>query len=362
MKVYCPPHRVFNVAYDWGFDNTSIQTTLPLQESYKIACVPVLYNVPGSYTYQEDMNNLDLTQFDLVLFSDIEYVRYDEIFDWIGTTGAGNYAVIVGGLFEDIPLDTKHMVYRPWWCKSAIDHNSNNPLNSEVPEHKPFLFDVLLGARRPHRDYVMLAMQKHPQLLDQCIVTYRDVFTNGHVSTESANARERDSQLIAELFPDQKLSWPYVSPNLDHAWEVTTNIANNISRYVPTEIYNRTWYSVICETGYQGTSFFMSEKFSKTVLNKRVFVMFGTPLYLRRLHELGFQTFDSVIDESYDDEPVDAERYKKAFNQVLSLSQQDPVAVYKKLQPMLEHNYYRMQQLWDETVLNRRELLTSKIS
>jgi hypothetical protein len=44
----------------------------------------------------------------------------------------------------------------------------------------------------------------------------------------------------------------------------------------------------------------MTEKTAKPIWAKRLFVMFGTPGFLKKLHELGFKTFDHVIDESYD--------------------------------------------------------------
>ena len=94
---------------------------------------------------------------------------------------------------------------------------------------------------------------------------------------------------------------------------------------------------------------------------QRVFVLFGACGFLRTLREFGFKTFGSVIDEDYDEELVDLVRYRKAFAQVLSLTQQDPVEVYKKLQPVLKHNYHRLWELQQEIQLKQHQLLQENI-
>ena len=70
--------------------------------------------------------------------------------------------------------------------------------------------------------------------------------------------------------------------------------------------YNPAWYS---ETAFSMVSEseiykerFISEKIFKPIAYQHAFVVYGTSGTLRYLHELGFETFDHVIDESYDNE------------------------------------------------------------
>jgi hypothetical protein len=106
----------------------------------------------------------------------------------------------------------------------------------------------------------------------------------------------------------------------------------------------------------------MAEKITKVILARRVFVLFGASLYLQRLQDLGFETFGSIIDESYDSmSTVDTQRYQQAFNQMLSLSYQDPVKVYNKIKPVLDHNYNHLEQLWQTSVDQRRDLLINTL-
>jgi hypothetical protein len=148
-----------------------------------------------------------------------------------------------------------------------------------------------------------------------------------------------------DRFPDTKLLRPYVSPLLLPEWEVTKNVNHQISFIDPIEIHRRTWYSIVAETNSTGPNFFLTEKTMKQFWAKRVFVMFTNAGFLHNLREIGFETFGSVIDESYDtDENYnrDWKRFEQAFEQVQFLNQQDPIAVYNKLKPVLEHNHHHM--------------------
>jgi hypothetical protein len=67
--------------------------------------------------------------------------------------------------------------------------------------------------------------------------------------------------------------------------------------------------------------------------------MFGAQHHLKQLQEYGFKTFSSVIDESYDNEVDDELRWDMAFDQIIALSNMDPIWVQEKIKDILEHNY-----------------------
>jgi hypothetical protein len=75
------------------------------------------------------------------------------------------------------------------------------------------------------------------------------------------------------------------------------------------------------------------------MIARRLFVAFTGYKFLANLHSLGFRTFDSVIDESYDLVKNDTERYTQAFDQVKRLCAMDQAQVYNRIQDVLEHNY-----------------------
>lgn len=344
-------NEIFDVASDWNVQAEFADVDTVLAQPYKIAFVPAMYNHNDNFAYSARYFAVDLSRFDLVVVSDIEQERNKNIMHWIETKNIKNYVLTQGATHQSESFNSATTVVRSWWMQNLMRMNT---FENTYSDNKPYWFDALLGARRPHRDFVMLAMQKHQLLLKQSIVNYRDAFYSGTVIDDQ-------TQQIHNYFPDLELSWPCVSPNLDPAWEVKEKIEKSISPYVPWNVYRNTWYSIVCETGFTGDGFFLTEKTTKALFARRAFVMFGPCRFLRTLKEFGFQTFESVIDEDYDEELVDLTRYQRAWAQVLSLTQQDPVAVYKKLKPVLEHNYNHLWKLQNQTQQQQQELLRQYI-
>jgi hypothetical protein len=337
MKVYAPWDWV---ATDWGIQEISHSPDCA------VAALPVGFNLPHMFCYRAELANLDLSKFDLVILSDIEFESMSTILDWIKQTGINNYVLALGGKIDGEKIDSSRMVYRPWWCYNLLKYNT---YETDRLDKKLYMFDALLGARRPHRDYVMLSLQQHG-LLESNIVTYRDIFTTGGFTNHQ-------SEEFAQIFDQQTLQYPYVSTNLNPDWEVGHNIDKSISPYVPWKIYSRTWYSIVAETIGTGNCFFLSEKTTKCLFAGRLFVMFSNANFLQGLRSLGFETFGSVIDESYDSNCLDFERFHMASQQVIYLTQQDPVKIHKKLQPIFEHNCNRLVQLQQQTSQQQRQLL-----
>lgn len=349
VKIYNLDHDV-DVAQDWGIQAETADINTVLAQPYRIACVPAMFTQTNNFAYRPDIN-VDLSRFNLVIISDIEQARIGDLMQWIDQCQIKRYVIAQGSYRPLEGLNRYTTITRFWWMKNLLRMNQYQDTGSES---KPYLFDVLLGARRPHRDFVMLSMQKHPRLLNQCVVSYRQEFTTGQVV-------DHNTQIVQNYFSDLELTWPYVSPNLDADWEVQDRIEKSISPFVPWNIYRRTWYSAICETGFNGDSFFLTEKTTKALFAGRVFVLFGPRHFLKYLREFGFQTFTDVIDEDYDDEAIDLLRYRRAFAQMLSLTQQDPVQVYQKVASILEHNRHRLTELLHQTQQQQHVLLSQHI-
>lgn len=111
------------------------------------------------------------------------------------------------------------------------------------------------------------------------------------------------------------------------------------SKLLPLTVYNQSYYSIVAETTYSNLYNQYTEKVAKPIVAKRPFVVFAGQHYLKNLKMLGFQTFDCIIDESYDNIRDDRSRFAAAWTQVEYLCTLDPVAVYRQLQSMLNHNY-----------------------
>ncbi len=344
--IYAP---VDSVATDWPIGPATKNLPEALASPYPIAVLPVMFNEPHMWCYDPTSSQLDLTQFGLIILSDIEFESVRNIQAWAERNKITDYVLATGGQITNDMFDPDSMVYRPWWAYNLLKHNEYRETSSN---QKPFVFEALLGARRPHRDYVMLALQHH-NLVDKSIVNYRDVFTGAIVNHQTEE--------FAKIFSNQHLLHPYVSVNLNPDWEVQEQIEKSISPYVPWKIYQQTQYTILTETNGTGNCFFMSEKSTKALYARRLFVAFSNADYLKGLHRLGFETFSSVLDESYDNNVLDFDRFRQATEQLLYLSNQNYQTVCQKVKPILDHNHNRLFELQTETCKRMQQLLQERI-
>ena len=110
------------------------------------------------------------------------------------------------------------------------------------------------------------------------------------------------------------------------------------SDLIDLEIYNQSYYSAVIETVIHNDFAMFSEKEAKPIMAGRPFVILGARHQLQAFRSLGFKTFASVIDESYDDIEDCYERFDAILNSMEKLTKENPIEVYRKLNPVLEHN------------------------
>lgn len=86
--------------------------------------------------------------------------------------------------------------------------------------------------------------------------------------------------------------------------------------------YVDTYFSVVTETTHDREleGRFITEKTFKPIALRHPFIMIGPARMLEALRELGYRTFDGIIDESYDQEPNEVKRIEMAVNEIERLS------------------------------------------
>lgn len=117
---------------------------------------------------------------------------------------------------------------------------------------------------------------------------------------------------------------------------------------LPVTDYQNSWVSVITEKVVHNNMFFLTECVSKALLGKRPFIVLAGQNYLKSLRDIGFKTFDPVIDEEYDTLESPFERYMVAFDAFKRLP--GPQELYTKLQDILDYNF---DLITDKTKLNK---------
>jgi len=106
----------------------------------------------------------------------------------------------------------------------------------------------------------------------------------------------------------------------------TTDLITNRAEQTDStnSYYNDSYFSVITETTYHTDSGhdgvpFLSEKVFKAIAMKHPFILVTAPNTLQYLKKLGYKTFSSIIDESYDTELNDAVRIIKISDEIQRL-------------------------------------------
>jgi hypothetical protein len=112
----------------------------------------------------------------------------------------------------------------------------------------------------------------------------------------------------------------------------------SLSQIVPLTIYNQTAYSVIAETCLENEFSFYSEKTVKPIMAERLFIASSGRHFLKNLKKMGFQTFDGIIDESYDEVYGGTERSLMITEQLMYLFDQPQEEIFAKIRPITEHN------------------------
>ena len=195
---------------------------------------------------------------------------------------------------------------------------------------KPLMFDALLGRRKIHRDQAYEFIHSH-QLQQQSITTYVDDY--------ALNFRTGDHD-----------KWIWEDRGLEEhegvQWTVDRvkyyGYRMSLSQIIPINIYNQTAYSLVCETNFDNDYVFFTEKTVKPILARRLFILLGNRYALRELQELGFKTFNGIIDESYDEIETVHDRHQAALEQLQWLCGQDQTKILAQCRDITEHNFNLM--------------------
>ena len=115
--------------------------------------------------------------------------------------------------------------------------------------------------------------------------------------------------------------------------------------------YIDTVCSIVSETNDNDYEVFMTEKIWKPIIAQHVFVVHGNHLYLQRLREMGFKTFNNYFDEGYDLEQDSNERINKIVSlckelksrcddgSVVERGNKKWQDIYLQTQALRKHNY-----------------------
>ena len=232
------------------------------------------------------------------------------------------------------------MIQRAILIEMNLDTGYNKPVFPNVKSpllqtsfNKKFIF--LNRIWRRHRTMMLMLLEKE-NLLEQGHVSFFNMsYWPGHVEELKEKFVDFNDVIDSQSNIVNKLPIVLDTPVFEPA---INKFRRNMIKF-----YNETYFSIITETSYdQDSLFFPTEKVFKPIMHKHPFVIIGTPHYLKKLRELGYRTFDGIIDESYDDIVDDNKRMQALINEVkrlCNLSDSELLDFRNKALEIVEHNY-----------------------
>ena len=172
---------------------------------------------------------------------------------------------------------------------------------------------------------------------------------------ESDNPIEVDS--FGDLRKHTKLflaNGPYCADNYDSDY-------HNLYHYTIPEHYNDSYLNLILETHLdvdQSGGTFLTEKTFKPIKNCQLFVIVGAAGSVAQLRKMGYRTFDTVIDHSYDAIENNTKRWYAVMQEFEHLIMHENLhTIYSKCKKDLLHN----QQLFLSSKKQRLNTLLQKV-
>lgn len=110
--------------------------------------------------------------------------------------------------------------------------------------------------------------------------------------------RTRD-QIVNKLGPVlDNFIWSYRDKKLPNDINSTNN---GYQRFFNPEWYDNTYFSTVVETHQHGSCYWPTDKTFKACAYYHPFLLIGQHHTLKKLRQMGFETYDNIFDESYDD-------------------------------------------------------------
>jgi hypothetical protein len=214
----------------------------------------------------------------------------------------------------------------------------------------------LSGIKRPHR-VLFLCLLKQANMLDQGLVAWHfahNLDIDNHPVPKLQITASSNCQFITTV-PSSRISeWEIddqhrtVWQNHHHHFE--SNHKNPLIEGSPNEKSHRfnipavskSFLYVALETTFDYPYPYMTEKTFRAIVQKRPFVIVGSPGSLKQLKQLGFKTFDNFWSEDYDS----MENHPKRMNavvdivkQISSMSVDSLKELCYNMQSIIEYNF-----------------------
>jgi hypothetical protein len=281
--------------------------------------------------------------------------------------------VVTGG---DINPAYTQLLYENFLCK-IHDYNENMQAVQEYADKqqatRPYKFLFLNGRLREHRKY-LLHRFRDTGLINEILWTNLDSSIGVGPSPGVLTAQTHNGLNLVyhgrairnDTFPVKYLPAKYeVSRYRDRVIDTVTNLPTDCydpkkkqilakeylfknewgEIYLSPESYLDTYFSLVSETGFMLNRSFRTEKIWKPIAIGHPFIVASNQGYYKDLQNLGFRTFNHLIDESFDTIDNNQDRIDRIVSIVEDLCRQDLPSFVTSAQETCKYNQALLEEL-----------------
>jgi hypothetical protein len=281
------------------------------------------------------------------LVSQLQMLKFDEL-------ARQQRLLVIGG--GDMENAYNHIRY-DHFLSVILDYKENIAAQSCTAEifsktDKPYKFFFLNGRARPHRKYLYERFRES-DLLDQALWTMLD---SRPTLSRMFSLQQDNVNLMATT---SELRWLDPKYEFEFYRNATINPGPAERTFVKNELFDNQWgeiyiepapyidtyFSLVTETVFEYPHSFRTEKTAKVLAIGHPFIIASSVGFYRDLRNLGFRTFDSVIDESFDMIEHHQTRMDRIHDIVQDLCAQDLTSFLKACQDICKYNQQHLQEL-----------------
>jgi hypothetical protein len=210
---------------------------------------------------------------------------------------------------------------------------------AEITTTKSNKFVCLNAKDTCHRRYILNELYTH-NLIKEGIVSYTCI--NGIQPTHS----DFPSFHTGRWFTESQMQKVYASKeNTVPILPIVLDTLNRVEA-LPRTHFTDSYINIVNETDFavsphSNRCSFLTEKTFNALANNQMFIVVGHAYSLELLRDLGYKTFDGIIDESYDQILHNGDRLEAVSAEIvrfLSRSIEEIQADYLRALPIIEHN------------------------
>ena len=233
------------------------------------------------------------------------------------------------------------------WYRGYYALNSNKSIVKQY-NYDFITFNRIINNDRSYRIY-FVSLLKELGLLDRGQISFNvtdNPFDDWRDEVSDPNTKlSKHAKCHAEqyLINTSKLV-------IDHS-EIHGSASASIPRTIDSWIdpnFNKpvdidSFWHIVTETVFYYNKLHLTEKIFKPIVSKQPFMLLAAPGNLAYLKSYGFKTFDSVIDESYDniqDNDLRIEAVVKQLHWYCNLTPGEKTDIIKQLEPIIDYNFH----------------------